>query len=236
MDVQVRWPVSLCEEENQGVIHEKIEKWILWRRQSWKNKPRVNHLIWKSVLCVVSVLLVFFIVVTGIVLIISLFRGGTLCDPSGLSIFRDCLTTAFHKMFDCAHLFYYVPGFAATCSISYWNMANMFNKKWEYCCRLYNEVLKVEAGTNGDASRMRNSLAIDLLVVDLWAHRSFSQFFAVELEAAIKGIYGSESQAAKDNISNINSGNLTENRAMEFLEKWNSDLYQKRSKQQDKTD
>lgn len=69
-------------------------------------------------------------------------------------------------------------------SVLYWNLSGIFNRQWQYCCDLYLKVLQEKDHVRQAA--LRATLAEDLVVLDLWAHRSFAELFKDELERAIK--------------------------------------------------
>ncbi len=98
-------------------------------------------------------------------------------------------------------------------SLVFWNMNNVFHRKWKYCADLYNQYLFEESRVNKNEKEkldiIVNSLAIDLFHMDLWAHRSFAELFYDELKSAIKD-HSSDNSLSKE---------FTESEVIELLEK-----------------
>ncbi len=78
---------------------------------------------------------------------------------------------------------YFLPLLAVSIVI-YWNMWKDFHSKWEYCCNLFNQTLS--ASTEGTKEKLRRALAVDLLILDMWAHRAFAEHFKEVLDEAIE--------------------------------------------------
>ncbi len=111
-------------------------------------------------------------------------------------------------------------------SLVYWNSSSLFNRKWTYCCDLYNEMLKLERGSQSNELRykkLKNALAMDLIVLDMWAHRSFKELFRDELEIAIESTSISELKK-NEAIIKANLHKLTESEALEILQKYQHHL------------
>ncbi|MBL7670299.1 MAG: hypothetical protein JNM39_07415 [Bdellovibrionaceae bacterium] len=206
--------ISLKEEENQGAVHYVIEKFVLWRLQNWKNNPRVNALIWKAILSVFSM------TVIGAVIAVSLYVAFNLLGQKKtfeLGKIIEELSKVYLKSW--AKLGLVLTG---SITVAYWNMSTMFNKKWSYCADLYNKILSVPKSDLEQRELLRNALAIDILTLDLWAHRSFSALFAVELLKAIDCAH-SEAHALSER-TRAESGNFTESDALRVLEARNHQL------------
>lgn len=206
--------ISLKEEENQGVVHYVIEKFVLWRLQNWKNNPRVNALIWKAILSVFSM------TVIGAVIAISLYVAFNLLGQKQsfeLGKVVEELSKVYLKSW--AKLGLVLSG---SITVAYWNMSTMFNKKWSYCADLYNKILTVPKSDSDQRDLLRNALAIDILTLDLWAHRSFSALFTAELLKAIDCAHG-EAHAVSE-IARAENGDFTESDALRVLETRNHQL------------
>lgn len=206
--------ISLKEEENQGAVHYVIEKFVLWRLQNWKNNPRVNALIWKAILSVFSM------TVIGAVIAVSLYVAFNLLGPKQtfeLGEIVEKLSKVYLKSW--AKLGLVLSG---SITVAYWNMSTMFNKKWSYCADLYNKILAVPKSNHEQRELLRNALAIDILTLDLWAHRSFSALFAEELLKAID-CANSESHASSQR-GRAENGDFTESEALRVLEAKNHQL------------
>lgn len=98
-------------------------------------------------------------------------------------------------------------------SITFWNMSGTLQKKWIYSSNLYNDILKANKKKR---PLLINALAIDLLILDLWAHRSFAELFADELEENIEQKELSHNQ--NDMFDKVNDGRLPEHTALKLLE------------------
>lgn len=98
-------------------------------------------------------------------------------------------------------------------SVVYWNLWKDYHSKWMYCCDVFNEILKAD---ESKSNKLRRGLAVDLLVLDLWSHRSFREFFRDCLGEAID-LYVQEPD--KDEIVlKFNNGEAAEGEAMIILE------------------
>lgn len=209
--------ISLKEEENQSPVHWVIENFVLWRLQRWKNNPRVNALIWKAILSVASMTIICSLFTLMICFIMRNFIGEN-------QFFDFEKFAKDSPKVNLGSLFNFGVVFTGSVSVAYWNMSTMFNKKWNYCADLYNKIIAIPNSTIDHQQRalLRNALAIDLLVLDLWAHRSFSVLFETELMTAIE-CANSEEYAIIEKIRAQN-GDFTENDAMKVLETRNHQL------------
>jgi len=59
----------------------------------------------------------------------------------------------------------------STVSVLWWHTTGVIREQWSHANSVYNEMLKSSDAHNLIAV----SLAIDLLILDLWAHRSFCE-------------------------------------------------------------
>lgn len=69
-----------------------------------------------------------------------------------------------------------------------WNQMNRKSSIYNNCYNSYNKYLEKISTTksnNNENEVLANSLAIDLLHYDLWAHKSFSEFFIYEILASL---------------------------------------------------
>ena len=133
----------------------------------------------------------------------------------------------FFFIFECNYesseiYLYAISGF----SILYWNMNRINYKRWEYCANLYNRILEINCEIHRQT--MINALAIDLVTIDLWANRSFKEFFYDELMAAINTKYKSSGERVRDEKEIAKKGKLTETEALEILEYRQEKLLEKR--------
>ena len=87
-------------------------------------------------------------------------------------------------------------------------------------------MLKLERGSQSNELRykkLKNALAMDLIVLDMWAHRSFKELFRDELEIAIESTSISELKK-NEAIIKANLHKLTESEALEILQKYQHHL------------
>ena len=205
--------VFLCEEENQAWTHKIIENWVLWRRQKWKNNPRVNYLIYRALLCLIVIVLFLFLILIFVFIFIN---------PV---VHFDSLGKEFKELCTLENIVHLTFILAGSTSVVYWNMSHTFHKKWLYCAGLYNDIIKKEENKKNSSlkRKMANALAIDLLVLDLWAHRSFSELFSDELKHAIENnnMESSKRSSLKEQMINQE---MTEDKAKELLEEYQTQL------------
>ncbi len=97
--------------------------------------------------------------------------------------------------------------------IIYSSLWKDYHSKWEYCSHLFNDTLK--SLNESEAHLLEASLAIDVLILDLWAHRSFRDLFYQALENAIKFKYKENHSIFLSTI--VDRGELTEADAMSLL-------------------
>lgn len=179
-----------------------VENLVLFRWQSYKNYPRLNFLLFKATATVVAS---FFY--------ISVLAGGLFYVFAPIFGVDHFVQMGHWGRAVIDHLPGVVTGFLGALSLVYWKTAELTHKKWEYCCNLYNHAI-VADGKNHDL--LVNALAIDLLIVDLWAHRSFRELFSEELQSAM--LDGINDDLEKSELaSRVTSGKLDENQAMHYL-------------------
>lgn len=74
----------------------------------------------------------------------------------------------------------------AIVSMSYLSMSGVFHNKSRECTMLYQDYLKTYGARSFDQAELQAvNLAITLLTLDLWAHRSFAPIFSSILSRAI---------------------------------------------------
>ena len=213
-----------------------VEKLVLHRWQYFKNNPTGNNLFIRAILCVTSAFFIW-----GFPLAVLIFM--LILELKDCLDYLDWFNLSFSVETDNKISFQDIfLAFIGSISISYWNMSNLFGRKWEYCSKLYNDIttLKYErqegGSTNEDLKkiildRMRNALAIDLLMVDLWAHSSFSSFFYDEMKKSILDPRGDDEEGECEKcrvlLSNLNEGKLSEDAALDILEKRHINLFKR---------
>ncbi len=123
------------------------------------------------------------------------------------------------------NIIHYSIAFIAALSFFYWQSAKMDQKKWLYCSDLYNTLIQENHGNAIISKILGNALAIDLIILDLWAHRSFKELFCDELNQAV------EKRADKYClITKVNEKKLTEDEALFILQQYQDDLLEERDK------
>ena len=218
--------VELKGETGTSWMHNFFEIWILFRWQSIKNNPRANYLIFRSFMSVLVVFLLMFLVWSMFFCCI----GNFLDCMTGFEYFskhkNDFLKYAVEPKRVGRIIFY----FFGSVSVLFWNMTNLYNRKWQYCCGLYNDILKEKFGTKRDA--LRNALALDLLKLDFWAHASFKELFVKELERSISN--SNYPDACKESLfKKVSFGNLSENEASYLLNKMQLCLLEKQKNEEE---
>jgi hypothetical protein len=168
------------------------------------HKPGGNFLLLRS--AYTTTILTVLGLLAGLAFGVVLLRFGSDPNKSILDHLQSVFTSNEIKA---------VFAFLGAISLSYWNMSNIFNRQWTYCADLYNKIL--QEGDDDARQSLKVSLAIDLLILDLWAHRSFRELFRDELFLAIDSHY-SDSGNRKDLHRKANAGDLTENEANNLLE------------------
>lgn len=140
----------------QDFINWFIEYFLFYRWIFFKNRPRVNFLLLRSLMIVGTWFLLYYFFFSSIELLIV----GIDVDP--VIILGLCVVFGF------------------------WGMSHTFAQKSVDCLHLYNDYLKEFA--SGDlkvANLLATSLSLQLLMVDLYAHRNFTWLFAKTLKEAI---------------------------------------------------
>lgn len=202
MSCKINTPVYLRPDEKSSRFHNFLEHFVFWRLSKFKNDPRGNYLLIRSFLIVFSVFIFpVFCISLGIIVFEYLGKIENVAEYINL---RNGLKVFFT--------------FLGSTTVSYWNMNNLFNKKWTYCANLYNKVAEFSSSKNGgDANELlENTLAIDLLTLDLWAHRSFADHFSEELWLAVNDKY-KDPGIIDDICSKINKKELKEHEAWDLI-------------------
>lgn len=186
-------------------VHEFIELFVFQRWQLFKNHPRGNYLLLRACLGTLTVTCLGYLALTRIPLpgavVRSLASATTATDAANPNPSYDSLVKL-------------VFAFLGAVSVSYWNMGQIFNRHWTYCSDAFNTVLQT---TDADArDRLRLSLAIDLITLDLWAHRSFRDLFRDELFRAIVAKYR-DPGVLNDTINKISKKKMREDEALRIL-------------------
>lgn len=160
---RVHCPVQFSEgkiEQAHDAINLFFEYAIFFRWMYFKNRPRANLLFIRAFLITST----FFFIYVQFRHDFELILEGFDMDP--------------------------VLAYIAAIVIGDWKMVNTFYRKSEACEALYIEMIKAEgAGNTHLATLLSNALAIELITMDLWAHRKYSRIFANNLALAIDHVY-----------------------------------------------
>lgn len=195
-------PIKLCGEPIHNLIdilHWSIENLVFFKWTFFKNRPRANFILIKSILTVIILSIIIFLITEAF-------------NKLGIRTNNEKNFLLFLEK----NLYNLLITFLGAISIIYWQTATIFQKKWLYCNELYNKILALDGNDIYHHDLLCNALAIDLLTLDLWAHRSFRDFFRDELNNAISN-YKSEYILDKT-IEKINNGYLNERDAFDILE------------------
>lgn len=140
----------------QDFINWFIEYFLFYRWIFFKNRPRVNFLLLRAIMVVCTWFGLYYIFFSSFELLII----GVDVDP--IILLGICIVVGFQAM------------------------SNTFAQKSVDCLKLYNDYLTEFAkGDYNVAKMLATSLSLQLLMVDLYAHRNFSWLFVKVMEEAI---------------------------------------------------
>jgi hypothetical protein len=133
-----------------------LEYGVFFRWIYFKNRPRTNFYLIRSILAVSVLGVIYYSIFSSLRLVLM----GLDLDPILFLVFAI--------------------------SVSYWQMTNVYLKKKVSCTDIHNQILAAYGAHNlKTAKLLKNTLALHLLAEDLWAHKSYTYFFATALEAAV---------------------------------------------------
>jgi len=202
----VKYPVQLAESRIDGpsdLINYFLEYCVFFRWIAFKNRPRGNLLLLRSFLIVSAWAVLYFQFRRSFELILL----GIDIDP----------------------VLFYFGGIVA----GYWSMLNAFYNKSAACNQMYLEMVKSGGIGNTIAAKLiSTSLAIELLTMDLWAHRKYRSLFARNLFRAIEHAYSDQSalvefkmpSAIEQMLERVNAGKLENKEARLLLENYQNFL------------
>lgn len=200
-------PIKLSEGSIEGfhdLLNLFLEYFVFFRWIYFKNRPRGNLLLLRAILVVGVYSAIYYY-----------FFGSFSLVLEGIEIDS-------------------VICFAGAIVFGYSNMLNVFHKKSDSCTKLY--VQMVSHSTNGNeaaAKLLANTLCLQLLTLDLWAHRMFRRVFSSYLHAAMKFTYANNPEIIteckmpgepEDALKIVNSGKLQAKVARTFLDNYQGHL------------
>lgn len=178
-------PVFLWSNEQQFPL--LVIKLLFLKVPYFKNRNSDSYILLKSLLLSIFILpilvLIFYVFIH---LLIHLHSTGnlnfTFASLSAVNDILNFITTYPRKI-----AILWVP----VLSIIYWNLRTKFAGQWMYCADLYNKISYESIDTKNPREILyqRCTLALDLVQVDLYSHKSFSKTFNVALEKSIYYVY-----------------------------------------------
>jgi hypothetical protein len=167
----------------QDLLNILFEYLIFFKWIYFKNRVRGNLFFLRSILMVLTFALLYFKFFASFNLVIM----GVDIDP--------------------------VIAFGGAIVINYWAMVQSFASKSVLCLNVYNDVLKAYGAKNIVAAELlRNSLALQVVTVDMWGHRLFSPMFISAIKSALRESYGrkpSEFEALVLFVNKFKNGKIT---------------------------
>lgn len=199
MSVKINSHIRLAEGQISGasdLINLALEYLVFFRWIYFKNRPRVNLLLIRTIMIIGLFAVCFFQLVSDF----SLVLAGIEIDP--------------------------VIALFITVVIGFWQTTNTFYSKASSCNGVYLNYLQAITEDNyRKIFVLRNALALQLLTLDLWAHRLYRNLFAADLEASIKFAFANKDQVPlveKETdqeafIKKVNDGKLKVDEARSLL-------------------
>lgn len=197
-----------------GFLHWGLEHFVFGRFQYFKNHPRGNYVLLSACITACTISVVFALALISVRWGQELFLGHSLAFPALVASLANRAATLGLR--DSSQ---YLLGLISMISVVYWGNSRLLNSKWLYCQGLYNDIVKLQCRNRLDRLThdvLVNSLAMDLLVLDLWAHRLFSEMFSQELKRAIRNTTKGPYKGIT--LQRMKGGTLTESEAMKLLE------------------
>lgn len=108
-------------------------------------------------------------------------------------------------------------------SIGFWSTTNVFNQKNNFISNRYADILKALGNKNYEtAELLANSLSMNLVAMDLWAHRSFMLVFESAIRRAI--FYAVNEKKTELSfeayLEKLNSGKVRIDEALKLLQEY----------------
>ena len=198
---EVPQKVKLRSDKNEGMVIRLIELIVFCRLQFFRNQCRGNYILIQSLW---PILMLAVIVILG-----SQFLG-----------------PRFGISFDLSLLNYTKLGlFIGAWSANHWRERAIFYDKWKYLAGLYNEVLKQKEDVS---DVLQCALAIDILTLGFWAHRSYQELFRDALVLAVRECR----EEPAEMIRRIFRGEMSEDEALKILEDHQKSIFKRASKKE----
>ena len=197
-------------EQMSDLLNFILEYFMFYRWIYFKNRPRGNLLFLRSLLVVGTFAFLFFKFFHDFRLVLM----GIDINP--------------------------VIAMGAATALGYWNMVSVFHNKSSTCTTIYTEIMKAKGeGNLKSVELLSNSFALNLLTMDMWAHRLYDSFFSKNLEIAIhhhfyKGDWSKahpqasleeKNKAINDYIEIVNAGRLQAREARYILTEYREFLW-----------
>jgi hypothetical protein len=199
----IKSPVLLSEgkvESLSDFVNLTFEYAIFFRWIYFKNRPRGNLLLVRALLVVGMLASLFYFFFHDFGLVLE----GIEIDP--------------------------IIAFTAGVALAYWDMIKVFHWKSEACGTIHLEMIKEGGqGRTQTARTLSNSLSIELLTLDMWAHRKYRQLFSRNLHRAVEHAYSKNSKKIEgmtlpekigDLYKKINAGHLQAKEARLLLDNY----------------
>lgn len=207
--------LKLSENASDSKWHKFAERWVLFRRQEFKNSPRMNYILLRALYIVLLWYFLFPVCIT--IALWSLSETALNAGINGEFVLGvNGWPSLFAGHFDAHDFFKLLIGGIGGVAFIYWKISGAVRQQWQYCADVYNSVLQEEKKFKKNL--LANSLAIDLVVLDLWAHRLFADFFRDEVAEAIMGVHGPRPNRAIGAAKRIGKGKRSEDFVRQLLE------------------
>jgi hypothetical protein len=111
----------------------------------------------------------------------------------------------------------------------FWQEKRHLYSKWQYLAGLYNTV--IQAGHSGEKlyctrDVARVALSVDILELEMWAHKSFREEFRSTLADAIEKAHLAEPHVAEALNSKLTTNGIRKKVAAEYLASYQSDIFE----------
>lgn len=162
--IEENFSLYIFPKKSSGLLYILIKKIILADLNIFKYTDRTHLLLVRSIFITLNI--------TIIVLITFLLLDKILpFAPINLECFKVSSQDEYHNK--TSFILQIASALITILSALYWNLRNDQNKKFEYCLNLYNNIY-LHKDSN---PKLKVTLAMDLLTMDLWMKRIFKPYF-----------------------------------------------------------